>query len=32
MKIPFIIYGDFEGIFEEISTCSNDPKKSSTTK
>ena len=28
MKIPFIIYGDFE----EISTCSNDPKKSSTTK
>ena len=32
MKIPFIIYGDFESILEEISTCSNDPKKSSTTK
>ena len=32
MKIPFIIYGDFESILEEISTCGNDPKKSSTTK
>ena len=32
MKIPFSIYGDFESILEEISTCSNDPKKSSTTK
>ena len=32
MKIPFIIYGDFESILEEISTCSNDTKKSSTTK
>ena len=32
MKIPFIIYGDFESILEETSTCSNDPKKSSTTK
>ena len=32
MKIPFIIYGDFESILEEISTCSNDPKKSSTSK
>ena len=30
MKIPFSIYGDFESILEEISTCSNDPKKSST--
>ena len=27
MKIPFIIYGNFESILEEISTCSNDPKK-----
>ena len=26
MKIPFIIYGDFESILEEMSTCSNDPK------
>ena len=32
MKIPLIIYGDFESILKEISTCSNDPKKSSTTK
>ena len=32
MKISFSIYGDFESILEEISTCSNDPKKSSTTK
>ena len=32
MKISFIIYGDFESILEEISTCNHDPKKSSTTK
>ena len=32
MKIPLIVYGDFESILEEISPCSNDPKKSSTTK
>ena len=32
MKTLFIIYGDFESILEEISTCSNDPKKSSMTK
>ena len=32
MKIPFIIHGDFESILEKLSTCSNDPKKSSTTK
>ena len=32
MKIPFITYGDFESILEEISTCNNEPKKSSTTK
>ena len=32
MKISFIIYGDFESILAEISTCGNDPKKSSTAK
>ena len=32
VKIPFIIYGDFESILEEISTCGNGPKKSSTNK
>ena len=32
MKISFIIYGNFESILEEISTCGNDSKKSSTTK
>ena len=32
MKIPFIIYSDFESILEKINKCSNDPKKSSTTK
>ena len=32
MKTPFTFYGDFESILEEISACSNDPKKSSTTK
>ena len=32
MKILFSIYGDFESVLEEIGTCSNDPKKSSTTK
>ena len=32
MEISFVIYADFESILKEISTCSNDPKKSSTTK
>ena len=32
MKIPFIIYGDFESILEKISPCGSDPKKSSTNK
>ena len=32
MKTSFIIYGYFQYILEEISTCVNDPKKSSTTK
>ena len=31
-KIPFILYGDFESILEEISTRDNDHKKSSTNK
>ena len=32
MKIPGVIYGDFESIPEEIRTYINDPEKSSTTK
>ena len=32
MEIPLIIYGDFESISKEISTCDNDPKRSSTNK
>ena len=32
MEIQFIICGDIESILEEISTCGNDPKNSSTTK
>ena len=32
MKIANIVYGDFECIPEEISTCSNDPEKSLTIK
>ena len=32
MKISFIIHGDFESTLEEISTCSNDSKKSPSTK
>ena len=32
IKIPFIIYGDFESILEEISTCVNDHKNSQTIK
>ena len=31
MKIPSAIYADLECMLEKISTCSNDPKKSSTT-
>ena len=31
MKIPDAIYLDFECLLENISTCSNDPEKSSTT-
>ena len=32
MKLPFIIYPDFEFLLEKISNCHNNPEKSSTTK
>ena len=32
MKVPFIIYADLEPFLEKMSTCHNNPKKSSTTK
>ena len=32
MKVPFIIYADLESLLEKMSTCHNNPKKSSTTK
>ena len=32
MKAPFIIYADFEYLLEKMSTCHNNPNKSSTTK
>ena len=32
MKVPFIIYSDLESLLEKISTCHNNPKKSSTDK
>ena len=32
MKAPFIIYADLECLLEKMSTCDNNPKKSSTTK
>ena len=32
MKSPFIIYGDLECLLEKMSTCQNNPEKSSTTK
>ena len=32
IKIPFTIYADLECLFEKMSTCQNDPNKSSTTK
>ena len=31
-KVPFIIYADLESLLEKMSTCYNNPKKSSTTK
>ena len=30
MRVPFIVYVDIECLLENISTCRNDPKKSST--
>ena len=32
MKIPFIVYADLESLLEKMSTCHNNPEKSSTTK
>ena len=32
MKLPFLIYADFEWLLEKMSTCQNNPNKSSTTK
>ena len=32
MKVPFIIYDDLDCLLEKMSTCHQDPKKSSTTK
>ena len=32
MKVPFIIYAELESLLENMSTCHNIPKKSSTTK
>ena len=32
IKVPFIIYDDLESLLENISTCHNNPEKSSTTK
>ena len=31
MKVPFIIYADLESLLEKMSTCHNNPEKSSTT-
>ena len=32
MKVPFIIYADLESLLEKISTCYDNPEKSSKTK
>ena len=32
MRVPFIIYADLEFLLNKISTCHNNPEKSSTTK
>ena len=32
MKLPFVIYTDLECLLEKMSTCQNNPNKSSTTK
>ena len=31
IKLPFVAYADLECFFEKMSTCQNNPKKSSTT-
>ena len=31
IRAPFVIYADLEGLLEKMSTCRNDPEKSSTT-
>ena len=31
MKLPFVIYADLECLLEKMSTCQNNPNKSSTT-
>ena len=32
MKLPFVIYADLKCLLEKMSTCQNNPNKSSTTK
>ena len=32
LKVPFIFYADLESLLEKMSTCHNNPKKSSSTK
>ena len=32
MRVPFVIYADLECLIEKMSSCHNDPKKSSTIK
>ena len=32
IKMPFTVYADLECLLEKMSTCQNDPNKSSTTK
>ena len=32
MNVPFIIYADLETLLEKMTTCNNNPEKSSTTK
>ena len=32
MKLPFLIYADLECLLEKLSTCQNNPNKSSPTK
>ena len=32
MEVPFIIYADLESLLEKMTTCNNNPERSSTTK